>query len=99
MGSSDPRLLLLGPQDNVLAVATSLAAGTEVAIEGASVRVAVPVALGHKLARRDIAAGEKIVKYGALIGHATRDIRRGEHVHLHNLASDYLPTYTLPGAA
>ena len=44
---------------------------------------------------RHIAAGEKVLKYGAPIGSATRDIGQGEHVHLHNMRSDYLPTYTL----
>jgi hypothetical protein len=33
-----------------------------------------------------------------VIGSATAPIRRGEHVHLHNLASDYIATYTLPAA-
>lgn len=51
--------------------------------------------LGHKIASRDIAAGEKIVKYGAPIGSATTAIPAGEHVHLHNMKSDYLPTFTL----
>ena len=41
-----------------------------------------------------IRAGEKVLKYGAVIGTATSDIGRGEHVHTHNLESDYLPTYT-----
>ncbi len=54
--------------------------------------------LGHKLARRAIAAGEKVVKYGAPIGSATAPIAAGEHVHIHNLASDYTPTYTLDAA-
>jgi len=31
---------------------------------------------------------------GSYIGTATADIGRGEHVHTHNLESDYLPTYT-----
>ena len=35
-----------------------------------------------------------VLKYGAVIGTATSDIGRGEHVHTHNLESDYLPTYT-----
>ena len=35
-----------------------------------------------------------MLKYGAVIGTATADIGRGEHVHTHNLESDYLPTYT-----
>ena len=53
------------------------------------------VSLGHKLARRALTAGEKILRYGAPIGHATRDVAKGEHLHTHNLESDYLPTYTL----
>lgn len=43
---------------------------------------------GHKYARRAIAAGEAVVKYGMPIGHATRAIAPGEHVHVHNLATN-----------
>ncbi len=43
---------------------------------------------GHKYALRDIASGEDVVKYGMPIGHATRPIRTGEHVHVHNLATN-----------
>ena len=43
---------------------------------------------GHKYARRAIAAGEAVIKYGMPIGHATRDIAAGEHVHVHNLATN-----------
>ena len=46
----------------------------------------------------DIAAGADIVKYGARIGIATRAIGRGQHVHVHNMKSGYLPTYTLDAA-
>ena len=41
----------------------------------------------HKLAVRDIAAGERIYKYGAIIGEATKPIAAGEHVHVHNIRS------------
>ncbi|MBE6646732.1 MAG: altronate dehydratase [Ruminococcaceae bacterium] len=43
---------------------------------------------GHKYARRDIACGEKIIKYGQPIGHATADIKKGEHVHTHNVKTN-----------
>lgn len=43
---------------------------------------------GHKYARRPIKSGENVVKYGMPIGHATRDIEPGEHVHVHNLATN-----------
>ena len=47
-----------------------------------------PVALGHKVALREINSGEAVVKFGVRVGHATRTIPRGAWVHLHNLASD-----------
>lgn len=91
----DSRLLLLSPEDNCLIAATTLAAGTALDIEGDTVVLAETIALGHKLARRALPAAEKVVRYGAPIGHVTRDVAKGEHLHTHNLESDYLPTYTL----
>lgn len=72
-------------------VATLLqdAAAGEV-IEGVVLRE--NIARGHKLALRDIAAGERIVKYGRAIGHATQPIAAGEHVHTHNCATDLSTT-------
>lgn len=49
------------------------------------VQVVQSVPLGHKIALRDIASGEPVVKYGVSIGVATSDIRTGQHVHVHNL--------------
>lgn len=43
---------------------------------------------GHKVAIMDIAAGEPVIKYGFPIGHATQDIRQGEWVHSHNMATN-----------
>ncbi len=90
---NDPRLLQLHPEDNVLTVIHTLEPGDELQFGGARIPVVVRLALGHKIAARSIAAGEKIVKYGAPIGSATRDISAGEHVHTHNVKSDYLPTF------
>ena len=43
---------------------------------------------GHKYALRDISCGENIIKYGNPIGHATCDIKKGEHVHTHNVKTN-----------
>lgn len=48
-----------------------------------------PVALGHKVATQDILPGQPIFKFGIAIGTATRDIRAGEWVHLHNCSSNF----------
>lgn len=50
--------------------------------------VEVRIEDGHKYAVRDILAGENIIKYGMPIGHATADIKKGEHVHTHNLKTN-----------
>jgi altronate hydrolase len=53
------------------------------------------VPAGHKIALRDIDAGEKIIKYGYPIGAATEKIAKGAHVHTHNVRTllSETPTY------
>lgn len=92
--ATDSRLLQLSPHDNVLVATATIDAGEDILVSGRSVRAAVKLPLGHKVATREIATGEKIIKYGVPIGSATLPISTGEHVHTHNIKSDYLPTYT-----
>lgn len=94
---TDGRLLLLDPSDNVLVVRARIPAGETIRVGGVPALVPADLPLGHKIARRPIAAGEKIVKYGAPIGTATAAIELGTHVHVHNVKSDYTPTYHLLG--
>ena len=69
------------PSDNVAVALTPLKAGAAAA--GCTLREDIPA--GHKFALRDIPEGADIRKYGAPIGHATRDIQPGEWVHTHNV--------------
>ena len=91
----DSKLLRLDPLDNILVTIQTLEAGESVIINGEAVIVPARLTLGHKLAARDIRCGEKILKYHMPIGSATRDIAAGEHVHLHNMKSDYMDTATM----
>ena len=77
-------LLQLHSNDNILVAKSALAIGQEVATWGIRVKAQVPA--GHKIALRDIAPGERILKYNTEIGIATRAIAAGEHVHGHNIA-------------
>lgn len=52
-----------------------------------TVRVAGDIPYGHKIAVQNIGKGEEIRKYGEEIGVASRDIVKGEYVHVHNLDS------------
>jgi hypothetical protein len=91
---TDARLILLAPADNCLIAAARLPAGETVEIEGERVTLAKTIELGHKVARRALARDEKVLRHGARIGHVSAPVGRGEHLHTHNLESDYLPTYT-----
>lgn len=95
MVKTDPRLLLLSPGDCVFVLRDRIAAGETILVEGQTVRLPVTLGLGHKIARRPIAVGEKVLKYGAPIGSASQAITLGAHVHLHNLRSDYTATHSL----
>src|SRR5687767_9876235 len=92
---TDRRILVLSVADNVGVAVADIDAGQVLTIGGSSVALASKLAFAHKVALRDIAQGEKIFKFGAPIGSAKCAIQLGEHVHTHNLKSDYLPTFTL----
>jgi hypothetical protein len=93
----DPRLLLLSPGDTVFVLRAAIEAGETVALEDGQATLSVRLGMGHKIARHAVAAGDRVVKYGAPIGRATEDIPAGAHVHMHNLASQHTPTYALTG--
>jgi hypothetical protein len=93
----DRRLLLLSEQDNVVVACTNLSRGDVVTLDGTKVAVRADAPVGFKIARCDLALGDKVLKYGAVIGSATAPIQRGDVVHLHNIKSDYLPTYAHEG--
>lgn len=76
--------LLLSPTDNVAILTLRAPQGARPL--GAGVALDHPVSSGHKLARTDIPEGGAIVKFGQVIGYATRPIAEGEHIHTHNCA-------------
>ena len=51
----------------------------------ATVEAKNEVPLGHKLALTDLKEGDTIIKYGHDIGKVVKPIKKGEHVHVHNV--------------
>ena len=86
-------LICLHENDNVAIARSVVVAGTTVSANGRSVLLLADIEQGHKVAILPIAADAKILKFGVSIGSATRSIAPGEHVHLHNLRSDYTATH------
>ena len=76
--------LVLSPADNVAILTTRAPQGARPL--GAGIALEHPVSPGHKLARIDIPEGGAVVKFGQIIGYATRPIAEGEHIHTHNCA-------------
>ena len=74
----------LHPADDVVIARQQLVGGTALIDEDVTIAGLVPP--GHKVATRALAAGAPVRRYNQVIGFASRDIRPGEHVHLHNLA-------------
>jgi len=89
--TSKPALIVIREKDNVATATRDLRAGEQLsfAIAGrqSTLTARQDVRFLHKVALRDIAPGERIYKYGAVIGEATRPIAAGEHVHVHNIRS------------
>lgn len=85
------KAIVLNGRDNVATALADLAQGDSVDLEidkkPISIRLVNPIQFGHKFSLMDIKSGSPILKYGEVIGEATKDIKAGEHVHVHNVAS------------
>ena len=95
------KIVQITPRDMVAVALQPLAAGEAVDYGAGTVTPLSDIPMGHKVALRDIRAGEPVIKYGFPIGQATEDIPRGGHVHTHNLRTllsgaleyEYRPTH------
>ena len=43
------------------------------------------IPIGHKIALTDLAVGDTVIRYGTDIGKVVKPIKRGEHLHVHNV--------------
>ena len=43
------------------------------------------IPIGHKVALKDMAVGDTVIKYGVDIGKVVQTIRKCEHAHVHNI--------------
>ncbi|HSD53202.1 MAG TPA: altronate dehydratase family protein [Burkholderiales bacterium] len=75
----------LNPADDVVIARVEVPEGTLLVKEG-NVRVTARVPAGHKIATREVPSGAPVRRYNQIIGFATRDIKAGDHVHVHNIA-------------
>jgi len=85
------QVIIINEKDNVATALKGLRAGAEVSVElqghARKITLLSDIPMGHKFALQDIGEGEPVIKYGEPIGQGTTKITRGEHVHVHNVAS------------
>lgn len=85
--------ILLSDKDNVATAIRNLKEGKKVRVsvkgrkELEEIKLKEEIPFGHKFAVRKIGKGDEIIKYGELIGKATKSIDVGEYVHVHNVES------------
>lgn len=74
-------------KDNVVTCVRPLTKGEVVLINDEKYTVNSEIPIFHKMATIDIEQGEVVYKYGEVIGVATVGIKKGDHVHVHNIES------------
>ena len=79
------KLLRIAPQDSVAVCVEPVSKGETLAAGGITVTALEDITFGHKIALKDIKAGEPVIKYGYPIGLARCDIHKGAHVHTENV--------------
>jgi hypothetical protein len=87
------KMMIMSEKDHVAtALENALKGTTAELIDGSSdkigeIDVLEDIPFGNKIALRDISIGEKVFKYGVVIGECTKDIAKGCLVHIHNVKS------------
>lgn len=81
-------LIIISNNDNVAVALRDLKTGETFTINGITITLLDDIPFGHKVALNDISECENIIKYGQHIGHAKCLIKRGQHIHVHNLKTN-----------
>jgi altronate dehydratase small subunit len=83
--------IMIKEQDNVATALRDIQPNEEITVgvgdEAKPFVVQEFISYGHKFSVKNIVLGENILKYGEIIGRATKEIRAGTHAHIHNIES------------
>ncbi len=79
------KILVLHEKDNVGVLLEAAEKGAVCAYGDDAVEILESIAFAHKVALDDISKEGRVIKYGEDIGFATKDIKKGQWVHVHNI--------------
>lgn len=78
------QIIRLSEQDNIAVSPMDIPKNS--IVEKYNIKTCSKIPQGHKISIKEIKKGQKIYKYGQIIGEAITDIKIGDHVHEHNLS-------------
>ena len=84
----------INPADNVAVALHPLSKGTVIEVNGNSIELMEDIPAGHKIALKDFAEGDMVIKYGFPISHAVKEVRKG-HLLNEKTVKTNLSFYTL----
>jgi altronate hydrolase len=82
------KFIKINPADNVVVAVENLYAGEQVNIDDEIIVLQDNITAGHKIALRNFALGDNIIKYGLPIGHASKDIASGGLINEKNIKTN-----------
>ena len=88
------KYIILHSKDNCATSLKNIPQGIQIKFLEETIVIAQEIQMGHKFALNNINIGDKIIKYGEIIGIATVDIKKGEWIHTHNIKSANLGVKT-----
>jgi hypothetical protein len=81
-----PNVIIVNEKDNVAIALADIDGGEAVILpDGSRITALSRIHFSHKVALKDFAENEDIIKYGEIIGQAGEEIRKGDWIHTHNL--------------
>lgn len=80
-------VLHIDKRDNLVTCLRDVTKGEKISVDGDEITVNENIPIFHKLAISDIEEGGYCYKYGQIIGTATKEIKKGDYVHVHNCES------------
>ena len=82
------KFIVIDTEDNVATALIPLTTGELLSVDSSSsviITLLRDIPFGHEFALKDIMKGSPLIKYGETIGSATEYIKKGDHVHIHNV--------------
>lgn len=86
----------INPADNVAVALHPLSKGTIIEVNGNFIELAEDIPAGHKIALKDFAEGDMVIKYGFPISHTVKEVRKGHLLNEKTVKTNLsgLSTYT-----